>query len=67
MSESKFPKGWDQSRVDQLLKIHEEKTDDELADEDDATLEPCENETLIRVPNRLLLQIRQLIADQSIS
>lgn len=67
MNESKFPNGWDQGRVEQLLKIHEGKSDEELADEDDAAIEPHEGETVIRVPNSIMPQIHKLLAEHAAS
>ena len=67
MNESKFPNGWDHARVGKVLENHQRKTDDELAEEDDAAMEPHEGETLIRVPTILMPQIRKLLAEHAVS
>ena len=65
MNPNTFPAGWDDARVRRLIAEHEQLSDDELADEDDAAAEPTDGNTVITVPNSLLPAIRKLLASQS--
>lgn len=61
MTESKFPPGWDEERVRQVLSYYEEQTEDEAVAEDEAAFE--ENlRTVMEVPKELVPAIRELIA-----
>jgi hypothetical protein len=61
MKQSKFPPGWDEERVRDVLEHYERQTDDEAAAEDEAAFE-SETETFIQVPNELVPAIRELLA-----
>lgn len=62
MSEpQKFPAGWDESRVRDVLAHYEGQTEDEQADEIKAALD-AEGITMIAVPNELADEVRALIA-----
>jgi hypothetical protein len=65
MSESKYPAGWDAARVQRLIDHYEGMSDDKLAAEDDAAVEPHSGQTVITVPDSLLPAIRQLLANQT--
>jgi hypothetical protein len=62
MSESKFPKGWDEERVKRLLDHYEGLSEDEMVAEDEAAMEDGDGQVVISVPVELLPAIRQLIA-----
>ncbi|MDP8206101.1 MAG: hypothetical protein P9L92_05500 [Candidatus Electryonea clarkiae] len=64
MKQSKFPKGWDEKRVRDVLELYESQTDDEAVAEDEAAFEnPAQ--TFIKVPNELLPRIREMIAKKA--
>lgn len=61
MTKSKFPKGWDESRVRRVLDHYESQTDDEAAAEDQEPFESTTH-TAMEVPVELVPEVRQLIA-----
>lgn len=61
MSESKFPPGWDEERVQRVLAHYERQTAEEAVAEDEAAFEN-QNETVMRVPHELVSAVRELIA-----
>ncbi len=62
MSEShKFPLGWDESRVREVLAHYDAQTEDAQADEIEAALD-SERITMIAVPTELADEVRALIA-----
>jgi hypothetical protein len=60
MTQTKFPNGWDETRVRKLLEFYETQTEEQAVAEDEAGVEP--SETVMRVPHELVPQIRELIA-----
>jgi hypothetical protein len=62
MSQTKFPEGWDESRVRRVLAHYEEQTEDEALAEDEAGIQP--SETVMNVPHDLVSKVRELIAKQ---
>ncbi len=48
--QSKYPKGWDASRVKRVLEHYETQSDDESVAEDEAAYED-KDQTFIEVPN----------------
>ncbi len=60
MKESKFPKGWDEARVRNLLASYEARTAEEAVAEDEAGVES--SETVMSIPYELVPQVRALIA-----
>jgi hypothetical protein len=60
MKESKFPKGWDEARVKNLLASYEAQTDEEAVAEDEAAVES--SETVMNIPYDLVPRVRELIA-----
>ena len=52
MKKSKFPKGWDENRVNRVLDHYENQTEDEAVAEDEAAWEDTSH-TFIEVPNEL--------------
>jgi hypothetical protein len=61
MSEQKFPPGWDEERVRQVLSHYENQTEDEQFAEIEAARE-AEGMTLMAVPTELVPEVRALIA-----
>ena len=61
MRQSKFPKGWDEDRVNRVLDHYENQTEDEAVAEDEAAWEDTSH-TFIEVPNELVPTVRELIA-----
>jgi len=61
MSQQKFPSGWDEARVREVLAHYESQTEDEQFAEFEAARE-AEGITLMAVPTELVPEIRALIA-----
>ncbi|HEX3582600.1 MAG TPA: hypothetical protein VH087_12610 [Thermoanaerobaculia bacterium] len=61
MKRTKFPKGWDQKRVQQVLHHYEEQSESEAVAEDESAFEDP-TQTVIEVPRELVPAIRELIA-----
>ena len=61
MSQTNFPPGWDEERVQEILKHYEEQTEEEATAEDEAAFED-RDQTFIEVPNDLVPEVRSLIA-----
>lgn len=60
MSQNKFPAGWDEEKVRQVLAHYEKQTEDEALVEDEAGMRPAE--TVMNVPRNLVPKVRELIA-----
>ncbi len=56
-----LPTGWDNERIQQLIKSYESSTEEELLLEDEMTADSQEN-TTVTVPTELLPEIRRLLA-----
>jgi hypothetical protein len=64
MKQAKFPPGWDEKRVHDVLAHYESQTEDEAVAEDEASFEDsCQ--TFIEVPNDLVPKVRELIAKKA--
>lgn len=61
MKRTKFPKGWDEERVGQVLRHYDQQGDVEAVAEDEAAFEDP-TQTVIEVPRELVPAIRELIA-----
>jgi hypothetical protein len=61
MRQDRFPPGWDEAWVRQVLAHYEEQTEDEAVAEDEAALEES-TQTVMEVPHELVPAIRELIA-----
>ena len=61
MVQNRFPEGWDEQRVRQVLEHYEHQTEDEAVAEDEAAYED-RTEALVQVPVELLPAVRELIA-----
>lgn len=64
MKQSKFPAGWDEKRVREVLAQYETQTEDEAVAEDEAASEDS-SQTLMEVPNELVPKVRELIANRA--
>ena len=61
MSETRFPPGWNEERVRAVLAHYENQTPEEAVAEDEAAFEPLD-ETVMKIPRKLVPAVRQLIA-----
>jgi hypothetical protein len=66
MIQSKFPPGWDEKRVKDVLAQYESQSEDEAVAEDEAAFNSC-NETVMEVPSELVPTVRELIAKQQLA
>jgi hypothetical protein len=58
---TKFPDGWDESRVKRVLEHYEDQSEEQAVAEDEAASEQ-QDQTLMEVPNELVPTVRELIA-----
>jgi hypothetical protein len=58
---TRFPRGWDEQRVRDLISHYEQQSEEEAVAEDEAAFED-EDQSFIEVPNDLVPEIRRLIA-----
>lgn len=64
MSKSRYPKGWNESRVVDLIEHYESQSENEAVAEDEATLmDPAQ--TVMEVPSDLVPAVRELIAKKT--
>lgn len=61
MNKRKFPRGWDEARIREVLAHYENQTEDEQFAEIEAARE-AEGVTLIAVPTELVPEVRALLA-----
>jgi len=61
MTQSKFPPGWDEARVQRVLEHYEAQSDAEAVAEDEAAYEATTH-TMMEVPVELVPVVRELIA-----
>jgi hypothetical protein len=61
MDNERFPPGWDEARVREVLAHYENQTEDERFAEIEAALE-SEDVTLMAVPTKLVPEVRALLA-----
>jgi hypothetical protein len=62
MNEQRFPKGWDEQRVQQLIAELDARTDEEWIAADEAAAANADDQTVISVPTVLLPEIPRLLA-----
>ena len=62
MKQNKFPKNWDEKRVQQVIDHYEKQTEDEATDEDEAAFGDTVSHTVIQIPQELLPLVRELLA-----
>ena len=61
MKKQKFPPGWDEKRVQEVIAHYENQTEEEQYAEIEAALK-AENITMMAVPTELVPKVRALIA-----
>lgn len=61
MSNSNFPPGWDEDRVNRVLAHYESQTEEEAVAEDEAAHAESHG-TMMEVPSGLVSKVRELIA-----
>ena len=61
MKQSKFPPGWNEDRVKDVLSHYESQSEDEAVAEDEAAFE-APDQTVMDVPTELVPAVRELIA-----
>jgi hypothetical protein len=64
MKQSKYPPGWSENRVREVLAHYETQTDEEAVAEDEAAFENSE-QTVMEIPKALVPKVRELIAKSS--
>ena len=62
MSDQKYPPGWDADRVKRLIAHYESLTEEEQVAEDESAVDEQAGQTVITVPEKLLPEIRKLLA-----
>jgi len=58
--QTRFPPGWDDARVKQVIQHYDSQSEDEAVAEDDAAFDA--SQTVMNVPPELVPEIRRLIA-----
>lgn len=61
---NRFPKGWDEERVQRLLHYYTSQTEEEAVAEDEAVLEDT-SQTLMAIPNALVPSVRALLSQHA--
>jgi len=59
--QAKFPPGWDEERVREVLEHYENQTEEEAVAEAEAAFEST-TETVMAIPNELVPAVRELLA-----
>jgi hypothetical protein len=62
VTEQRFPAGWDEKRVQQLLAELDSRTEEEWVAADEAAASEQESQAVVTVPVGLLPEIRRLLA-----
>ncbi len=63
MKQSKFPPGWDEQRVRQVIEHYEAQSDEEAVAEDEAAYESTTH-TAMEIPVDLVPAVRELLANR---
>jgi len=66
MKQSKFPPGWDEKRVRDVLAHYESQTEEEAVAEDEAAFEDVD-QTFMEIPTELVPKVRELIAKHKVA
>jgi hypothetical protein len=61
MKQRRFPKGWDEDRVNRVIAHYESQSEEEAMAEDEAAWEDA-SQTFIEIPNDLIPAVRKLLA-----
>ena len=62
MTEQRFPAGWDENRVQELLADLDSRTEEEWVAADEAAASEQDDQAVVTVPVELLPEIRRLLA-----
>jgi hypothetical protein len=62
MNDQRFPKGWNERRVKELIDELDARTDEDWIAADEAETADTDDQTVITVPRALLPEIRRLLA-----
>lgn len=60
-TQNKFPLGWDEQRVRQMIEHYERQSEDEAVAEDEAAFDN-QDQAFVQIPVELLPLVRELIA-----
>ena len=63
MSKQKFPPGWDEKRVEQLISELDNRTEAEWIAADEAAAADGDDQAIVAVPLALLPEVRRLLAN----
>jgi hypothetical protein len=66
MKQSRFPPGWDEKRVNDVLAHYESQTEEEAVAEDEAAFEAA-GQTVMEIPTELVPTVRELIAKHKVA
>ncbi len=66
MKQSKFPPGWDENRVKEVLAHYESQTEEEAVAEDEAAFDAA-GQTVMEIPTELVPKVRELIAKHKVA
>ena len=66
MKQSKFPPGWDENRVKEVLAHYESQTEEEAVAEDEAAFEAA-GQTVMEIPTELVPKVCELIAKHKVA
>ena len=66
MKQSRFPPGWDEKRVNDVLAHYESQTEEEAVAEDEAASEAA-GQTVMEIPTELVPKVRELIAKHKVA
>lgn len=67
MNEQRFPAGWDEQRVQQLLAELDARTEEEWVAADEAAATEEGEQTVVTIPAALLPEVRRLLASHRTS
>lgn len=62
MNEQRFPKGWDEKRVRDLIAELDARSEDEWIAADEAAATEDDDQAVVTVPTSLLPEVRRLLA-----
>ena len=63
-NKTNFPPGWDEERVQRVLRHYESQTEEEAVAEDEAAFEDTAH-TVMEIPNELVPSVRELLAKRA--
>ena len=66
MRQTKFPPGWDEKRVNEVLAHYESQTEEEAVAKDEAAFEAA-GQTVMEIPTELVPKVRELIAKHKVA